>query len=52
MLSRQNFSRAYRSALKAGVTTIFYPCIPYETKEDPQANNHFNCPVVTSYRSP
>ena len=35
--------------LKAGVTTIFYPCIPYETKEDPQANNHFNCPVVTSY---
>ena len=35
--------------LKAGITTIFYPCIPYETKEDPQANNHFNCPVVTSY---
>ena len=35
--------------LKAGVTTIFYPCIPYETKEDPKANNHFNCPVVTSY---
>ena len=35
--------------LKAGITTIFYPCIPYEMKEDPQANNHFNCPVVTSY---
>ena len=35
--------------LKAGVTTIFYPCIPYETKEDPKSNNHFNCPVVTSY---
>ncbi|UTC51384.1 2-hydroxyacyl-CoA dehydratase [Treponema sp. OMZ 855] len=35
--------------LKAGVTTIFYPCIPYELKEDPKANNHFNCPVVTSY---
>ncbi|MGI5090211.1 acyl-CoA dehydratase activase-related protein [Treponema sp. OMZ 805] len=35
--------------LRAGVTTIFYPCIPYELKEDPKANNHFNCPVVTSY---
>ena len=37
------------SLLKAGVTTIFYPCIPYETKEDTKANNHFNCPIVTSY---
>ena len=35
--------------LKAGITTIFYPCIPYETKEDTKANNHFNCPIVTSY---
>ena len=35
--------------LKAGITTIFYPCIPYESKEDSTANNHFNCPVVTSY---
>ncbi len=31
------------------VDLIFYPCIPYEEKEDPHANNHFNCPVVTSY---
>lgn len=37
------------SLLKAGVNTIFYPCIPYESKEDPRATNHFNCPVVTSY---
>ena len=37
------------SLLKAGITTIFYPCIPYETQEDPKSNNHFNCPVVTSY---
>lgn len=37
------------SLLKAGITTIFYPCIPYETKEDTKANNHFNCPIVTSY---
>jgi len=37
------------SLLKAGVTVIFYPCIPYETKEDPSADNHYNCPVVTGY---
>ncbi|MEL3906139.1 MAG: acyl-CoA dehydratase activase-related protein [Treponema sp.] len=37
------------SLLKAGITAIFYPCIPYETQEDPSASNHFNCPVVTSY---
>lgn len=34
---------------KKGVDLIFYPCLPYENKEDPQANNHYNCPVVTSY---
>ncbi|MFH5835945.1 acyl-CoA dehydratase activase-related protein [Proteiniclasticum sp. C24MP] len=31
------------------VDLIFYPCLPYEEKEDANANNHFNCPVVTSY---
>lgn len=35
--------------LRAGVKTIFYPCIPYEKKEDKGAGNHFNCPIVTSY---
>ena len=28
---------------------IFYPCIPYEKKEDEGAGNHYNCPIVTSY---
>ena len=28
---------------------IFYPCIPYERDEFPDANNHYNCPIVTSY---
>ena len=28
---------------------IFYPSIPYERNEFPDANNHFNCPIVTSY---
>ncbi len=31
------------------VDFIFYPCIPYERNEFPDANNHFNCPIVTSY---
>ncbi len=31
------------------VDKIFYPCIPFNTKEDQGANNHYNCPVVTSY---
>ena len=31
------------------VDTIFYPSIIYSTKEDDQAANNFNCPVVTSY---
>ncbi len=32
-----------------GIKKIFYPCIPYEKKEDSKANNHYNCPIVTSY---
>ncbi|WMJ80480.1 acyl-CoA dehydratase activase-related protein [Clostridium sp. MB40-C1] len=32
-----------------GVKKIFYPCIPYNQKEDEGANNHYNCPIVTSY---
>jgi len=31
------------------VDTIFYPSIIYSNKEDDQAANNFNCPVVTSY---
>ncbi|MFQ7767387.1 MAG: acyl-CoA dehydratase activase-related protein [Fusicatenibacter saccharivorans] len=32
-----------------GVEFIFYPCIPYERNEFPDAINHYNCPIVTSY---
>ncbi len=35
--------------IKQGIRDIFYPCIPYERNETPQAGNHFNCPMVTSY---
>ena len=31
------------------VDTIFYPSIIYSPKEDANALNNFNCPVVTSY---
>ncbi|MCT4507191.1 MAG: 2-hydroxyacyl-CoA dehydratase [Tepidibacter sp.] len=34
---------------KKGVDIIFYPCISHEKKEFKNANNNFNCPVVTSY---
>jgi predicted nucleotide-binding protein (sugar kinase/HSP70/actin superfamily) len=32
-----------------GVKTIFYPCVVYERQLVPGADNHYNCPVVTSY---
>lgn len=35
--------------LKNGIKFIFYPCIPYERNEFPDAVNHYNCPIVTSY---
>ena len=35
--------------LKQGIKFIFYPCIPYERNEFPDAVNHYNCPIVTSY---
>ncbi|HOQ17090.1 MAG TPA: acyl-CoA dehydratase activase-related protein [Defluviitaleaceae bacterium] len=37
------------SLIEKGITRIFYPCLPYEKQEDPGANNHYNCPIVTSY---
>ncbi|MBQ6991850.1 MAG: 2-hydroxyacyl-CoA dehydratase [Clostridia bacterium] len=37
------------SLIEKGVDTIFYPCIMYSRKEDKNANNNFNCPIVISY---
>ena len=31
------------------VDFIFYPALFYERNESPEANNHYNCPIVTSY---
>ena len=35
--------------IKQGVPFIFYPALFYERNETPDANNHYNCPIVTSY---
>ncbi len=35
--------------IRKGVKFIFYPCIPYERTEFDDAQNHYNCPIVTSY---
>ncbi|WP_310604347.1 acyl-CoA dehydratase activase-related protein [Anaerosporobacter sp.] len=35
--------------IKQGIDYIFYPCVYYERNEIPEAGNHYNCPIVTSY---
>lgn len=35
--------------LQHNIPFIFYPCVPYERPEFQKANNHYNCPIVTSY---
>ncbi|MBD5494486.1 MAG: 2-hydroxyacyl-CoA dehydratase [Lachnospiraceae bacterium] len=35
--------------IKQGVDFIFYPALFYERDEFKDANNHYNCPIVTSY---
>ncbi len=37
------------SLINRGIKFIFYPSIPYEQKEQEKADNHYNCPIVTSY---
>ena len=35
--------------INEGIDFIFMPCIPYERFETKDAQNHYNCPMVTSY---
>ena len=35
--------------IEGGTKVIFYPQIPYERREDKKADNHYNCPIVSSY---
>ncbi len=37
------------SLVNSGIKNIFYPCVPYEKKEEESADNCYNCPIVTSY---
>lgn len=37
------------SLLERNIDFIFYPCVYYEKKENKEAANHYNCPIVTSY---
>lgn len=37
------------SLVNRGVKVIFYPCLPYEKREFEDADNCYNCPMVTSY---
>ncbi|MGN0779715.1 MAG: acyl-CoA dehydratase activase-related protein, partial [Aristaeellaceae bacterium] len=34
--------------IQQGVTTVFLPCVFYEHQEDSQAQNHYNCPMVSA----
>jgi len=35
--------------VERGVDFIFYPCIVHENREQRDSDNHFNCPIVSSY---
>ncbi len=35
--------------ISKGITTIFYPDVPYENNENQASGNHYNCPIVCSY---
>ncbi|MCR5487389.1 MAG: acyl-CoA dehydratase activase-related protein, partial [Lachnospiraceae bacterium] len=35
--------------IRQGISLIFYPSLFYERNEFPDAGNHYNCPIVTSY---
>ena len=35
--------------ISRGISTIFYPDVPYEHNENSNSGNHYNCPIVCSY---
>ncbi len=38
-----------KTLVEMGEKWIFYPCVNYEQKEDENAPNHYNCPIVATY---
>lgn len=50
MLSRKLVHGHIMDLIEKGITTIFYPCIPYNMKDPLHASdNNYNCPIVASY---
>jgi predicted CoA-substrate-specific enzyme activase len=37
------------SLIHQGIKHIFFPCLPKESKEFQEADNHYNCPIVACY---
>ena len=37
------------SLIEQGISTIFYPCMPFSRKEYEKTDNKYNCPIVISY---
>ncbi len=35
--------------IREGIRTIFHPSVFYEQQETPEAQNHYNCPMVCAY---
>lgn len=35
--------------IEHGIRTVFHPCVFFERQETPDAQNHFNCPIVIAY---
>ena len=35
--------------ISRGISTIFYPDVPYEHNENSNSGNHYNCPIVCPY---
>lgn len=35
--------------IEQGIRTVFHPCVFFERQETPDAQNHFNCPIVIAY---
>ena len=48
-LRRRRYLETIQWLINKGVDAIWYPDVPYERNEFPDANNNYNCPIVTSY---
>ena len=49
MLPWQACAWSYYGSCRKGYKIYFYPSITWEKKEQKEADNSFNCPIVISY---